>query len=132
LADAALRKTNRYRELLIDCQSDAAGLDGAEMNRSIAATEIAASASSPPETSAGSLQIDGFWSLAAFIWLGLERNPHSLVEFSDSRSLNGRNVHEHVIAAGIRLDEAVALLGIVELHGTCLAHASSPGSPADD
>jgi hypothetical protein len=82
------------------------------------------------ETSAGSLQIDGFGSLAAFIGFGLERNPHSLVEFADSRSFDSRHVHEHVIATCVWLDEAIAFLGIIELHGTCLAHASSPGSPA--
>ncbi|AGK57240.1 hypothetical protein HYPDE_27803 [Hyphomicrobium denitrificans 1NES1] len=37
-------------------------------------------------------------------------------------------MNEHVVASGIGFDKAVAFLGIVELDGTCLAHASSPGA----
>ena len=57
-----------------------------------------------------------------------ERNPHTLVQLTDARTLNGCDMNENIIATGIGLDEAVAFLRIIELDRTCLAHASSPGA----
>ena len=44
----------------------------------------------------------------------------------DAGALDRGDVHEHVLAAVIGLDEAVALLRVVELDGAALAHRKSP------
>src|SRR5215469_789423 len=42
----------------------------------------------------------------------------ALVQISNSRPFDGRNVHEHVLRAIVGLDEAVALLGVEPLYGS--------------
>src|ERR1043166_7475735 len=46
---------------------------------------------------------------------------------TEAGALNGRDVHEHIVAAVIRLDEAIALGCVKPLHGSH-AHGGSPFS----
>ena len=50
----------------------------------------------------------------------------SLVERLKTSPRHGRDVHEDVPPAIIRLDEAVALFGIEEFHHTLLRHTAAP------
>jgi hypothetical protein len=43
----------------------------------------------------------------------------ALGERAEASVLNGRDVYEHVLAAAIRLDEAVALGGVKPFHWAC-------------
>src|SRR5690606_14165075 len=52
----------------------------------------------------------------------LELGLLAFVQGVDARLLKRGGVDEHVRSAGFRLDEAKALLRIVELNGTCLSH----------
>src|SRR5690348_1761457 len=62
--------------------------------------------------------------LAVTAGLGLERDLLSFVEVAEASAFNGRDMHEHVVATGIRLNEAEALLGIEPLDGA-LSHEKS-------
>src|SRR5262249_20726600 len=52
----------------------------------------------------------------------LEADLLAFDERLHARALDGADVHEHVLASVARLDEAVALLHVEELHGTCSHH----------
>src|SRR5690348_6924720 len=54
---------------------------------------------------------------AARVALDVEADLLALVQVADARALDGRDVHEHVLAAIIRLDEAEALLGVKPFYG---------------
>src|ERR1700724_2736247 len=71
------------------------------------------------------LQVYGLRAFATLVGLGLEGYAHHLVEIADAGALDGRHVHEHVLAAVVRLDETEPLLGIVKFHGANLAHRGS-------
>jgi hypothetical protein len=43
----------------------------------------------------------------------------TLVESAEARTLDCRNMHEHVFAAALRLDEPVSLRGVEPLHNAC-------------
>jgi hypothetical protein len=47
----------------------------------------------------------------------IERDLLSLVEAAHSRTLDGADMHEHILAAVIGLNEAIAPLGVEELYG---------------
>src|ERR1051326_752302 len=49
----------------------------------------------------------------------LEADLLALDERLHAGALDGADVHEHILASVARLDEAVALLHVEELHGTC-------------
>ena len=53
----------------------------------------------------------------ALIFLELEAHALTFVEASEACALNGRDVNEHICAAGLRLDEAEALLLVEPLYG---------------
>ena len=55
----------------------------------------------------------------------LESDPLVLGEVPQPGCLHRRDVHEHVLAATLGLDEAVALLGVEPLHGAG-GHATLP------
>src|SRR5262245_33062646 len=75
------------------------------------------------------LQVDGLRTFAALVRLGLERDAHTLVERADIRALDGRDMHEHVLAPLIGCDEAEAFRLVEELYSSSLPHARSPISP---
>jgi hypothetical protein len=68
------------------------------------------------------LQLDRLGALASLVGLGFERDPHALVQQANARTLDGRDVNEHIVAAIVGRDEAVPLLGIEKLHDASLAH----------
>ncbi len=74
----------------------------------------------------GLLQIDGLGALAALVGLGLEGHAHALVEGADARALHRRDVHEHILAALVRRDEAKALRLVEKFDSSVLPHARSP------
>src|SRR5690606_19634552 len=76
--------------------------------------------------SIGLLQVDRLGAFAPLVRLGIEGDARSLGKRPDTRTLDGRHVDEHVLAPVIRRDEAVALLIVVKLDRTNLAHLSSP------
>ena len=52
------------------------------------------------------------------IFLGVERNLLTLAEAAHSGTLQRGGVNKHILAAAIRLDEAEALLIIIEFHSS--------------
>src|SRR4051812_4860289 len=48
----------------------------------------------------------------------------ALIECAHARTFDRADVHEHILAAIARSDEAKALLGIEKLHGTCSHNTS--------
>jgi hypothetical protein len=71
---------------------------------------------SPPE-GLGLPQVDR-GGLALVAALELEAHALALMEMPEARPLDGRDMHEHVLRAVLRLDEAIAFLGIEPLHGS--------------
>src|SRR5581483_9571245 len=65
----------------------------------------------------GVLKIGG--GLLAALGDDLVRDALALVDRAHAGALDGGDVHEHVLGAVGRGDEAEALLGVEELHGTC-------------
>src|SRR5262249_30177716 len=65
------------------------------------------------------LQICGSGFAAARIGLHIERKLLALVEAMQACMLDRRDVNEHIGAAVVLNDEAVAPLGIEEFNGTC-------------
>src|SRR5262249_61526889 len=54
----------------------------------------------------------------AAVFAGLERDLLAFGEATHAGALERGRMDEHVLAAALRLDEAVALLVVVELHGS--------------
>src|SRR5829696_7612229 len=71
----------------------------------------------PLPQGSGLLQIDR-GGLALVAALELEAHALALNEMPEARPLDGRDMHEHVLRAVLRLDESVAFLGIEPLHGS--------------
>src|SRR4029079_6880562 len=63
--------------------------------------------------------------LAVATSLGLVSDLLSLTKRRETSTLNCRDVHENVVAAFIRLDEAIALLAVEPLH-SAVCHQVSP------
>src|SRR5690606_32464496 len=59
--------------------------------------------------------------------LEFEADLLAFVQRAQAGALDGRNVHEHVLAAVIRLDEAEAFLAVEPLHGAGLHELSLSG-----
>src|SRR5262249_799027 len=57
-------------------------------------------------------------SLALITALQLEAHPLAFVQVADAGALDGRDVYEHIFCSILRLNEAVAFLGIEPLHGS--------------
>jgi hypothetical protein len=76
--------------------------------------------------SAGGDKIDGLWSFSLLVGLDIEGNSLSFVKRLEAGLLDGRDMHENVAAAVIRLDKAIAALGIEKLDGTCHGHWETP------
>jgi hypothetical protein len=70
----------------------------------------------------GRLQIDRFRALTALVGLGIEEDAGALVEVANPGALDGRHVHENILAAVVGLDETVALLRVVKFYGAALTH----------
>jgi hypothetical protein len=62
---------------------------------------------------------------AHLVGLQLEVDLLALVEAGEARTLDRADMHEHVVAAIARLDEAKTLLAVKPLHCTC-RHRSRP------
>ena len=60
----------------------------------------------PSAQSLRHLQVHRLGYLAALVGLSLERHAHAFVERADARALDGGDVHEHILAALVRRDEA--------------------------
>src|SRR3984893_5801267 len=71
--------------------------------------------------SSGRLQIGRGGLAAAAVGLDVERELLALDEIAHAGALDGGDVNEHIRAAGVLHDEAVALLGVEKLDGT-LSH----------
>src|SRR5215467_14953845 len=56
--------------------------------------------------------------LALLAALHLVAELLALVQIANPRPFDGRNVHEHILRAIVRLDEAVALLGVEPLYSS--------------
>src|SRR5262249_7138581 len=76
--------------------------------------------------SAGDDEVDGLRTLALFIGLDVEGEALPLAQRFEPGPLDGGDVHEHVAAAIVGLDEAVAALGVEELDRTCHGHPETP------
>src|SRR5690348_3902326 len=77
-----------------------------------------AACSAPRRLSSGGLQLAGGHLAAALVAFQFEAHLLALLQGAQTRALDRRDVHEHVRAAGVRLDEAEALGGIEPLHGS--------------
>src|ERR671924_1944440 len=78
---------------------------------------------------AGELKVDRLRSLAALVGLGIEGHAHALIERTNPRPLDGGDVHEHILPALVRRDEAEALRLIKELNRSRLPHVVRPPGP---
>src|SRR3954451_9390968 len=63
------------------------------------------------------LQVGGRSLAAALVGLDLEGNLLALDETAHAGALESGGMNEHVLAAVVRLNEAVALLVVLEFHG---------------
>src|ERR1700692_736387 len=75
---------------------------------------------------AGDDEIDGLGTLALFVGFNVESDALPLTQRLQPRAFNGGNVHEHVAAAVVGLDEAVAALAVEELDRTGHCHRKPP------
>src|SRR5665213_98570 len=78
--------------------------------------------------SAGDDQVHGLRAFALFVRFDIETDLLAFVQAFESGLFHGRDVHEHIAPAIIRLYKAVASLAVEELHNTRLRHRenSSP------
>src|SRR5438876_421809 len=67
-------------------------------------------------------EVDRFRALALLVRLDLEGDALPLGEILQPGALHGGDVHEHVAAAVVRLDEAVAAFAVEELDRPCHGH----------
>src|ERR687895_1801825 len=67
-------------------------------------------------------ELPGLLTAAAAIVLEHEGNLVALIETADASPLQSGRVHEHVVAAAVRLDEAEALGRVEEFHGPSDSH----------
>src|SRR5690606_29604351 len=70
-------------------------------------------------------QVDGRLLARALVALQLVADALAFVQRAEARAFDGGDVDEHVLAAILRLDEAVALLAVDPLYGA-LRHFSIP------
>src|ERR1043166_8076655 len=87
---------------------------------------IAAERADRVRQSAGDDQVDRLRTLALLVGLDVEVDALAFVERFQPGALDCRDVHEHVAAAIVRLDEAVAPLRVEELDRTTLRHREAP------
>src|SRR5690348_16077335 len=71
----------------------------------------------PPHPPSSRFQVGRRALAAASVALDVEADLLAFAEVADARALDRRDVHEHILAAVIRLDEAEALLGVEPFHG---------------
>src|SRR5207253_3511412 len=76
--------------------------------------------------STGDDEVDGLRTLALLVGLDVEGDALPLGQRLEPGALDGGDVHEDVAAAVVRLDEAVAALGVEELDRTCHGHRETP------
>src|SRR5262249_7202311 len=75
-----------------------------------------------PRRSARDDEVHGLGAFAFLVGLHIEGYPLSFVKRLQAGTLDCGDVYEHVAPAIVRLDEAVAALGIEEFHRTCHCH----------
>src|SRR5665647_1337958 len=71
-------------------------------------------------------QVDRFRALALLVRFDLECNALSFGQVLQSRPLHGGDVDEHIAAAVIGLDEAIATFSVEELDRTSHGHRETP------
>src|SRR6516162_8041218 len=71
-------------------------------------------------------EVDGLRTLALLVGLDVEGDALPLGQRLEPGALDGGDVHEDVAASVVRLDEAVAALGIEEFDRTCHGHRETP------
>src|SRR5258706_47571 len=76
--------------------------------------------------SAGDDEVDGFRALALLVGLDVEGEALPLAQRFEPGLLDRGDVHEHVAATVVGLDEAVAALGVEKLDRTCHGHRETP------
>src|SRR5271156_1902746 len=81
-------------------------------------------------TSSGDDEIDRFRALTLLVGLDIEADALTLDQRFQPRTFNSGDVHEHVAAAVVGLDETVAAFAVEELDRTTHCHRVTP-SPAD-
>ncbi len=74
--------------------------------------------------SSGSSRLEVAGRLLAALGHHVVADLLTLDEGAQPGTLDGADVHEHILAAVARLDESKPLLGVEELHGTCGHKAS--------
>src|SRR5262245_61322862 len=99
---------------------------GTRVAAGVKATIEDAPTRTPRDRSAGDDEVDGLRAFAFLVGLDIERDALSFGQRLEPGTLDGGDVHEHIAPAVIRLDEAVATLGIEELDGTCHCHWGTP------
>src|ERR1700679_2939873 len=75
---------------------------------------------------AGNNQVYRLRTLAFLVRLDVETDMLPFGQRFQPRTLNSGDVHEHIAAAVIRLDEAVATFAIEELDSTTHCHRATP------
>src|SRR6185437_13610032 len=78
------------------------------------------------DRSAGDDEVDGLRAFALFVGLDIETDALAFIERLQARALDRGDVHEHIAAAVIRLDESIAALTIEELHCPLHRHRATP------
>src|SRR5262249_44256153 len=103
---------------------------------SLAATMIAVAADvrgiararrpTPTGWSAGDDEVYGLGAFAFLVGLAIEGDALALSQRLEPCPLDRSDMNEHIATTVIRLDEAVAALGIEELDRTCHCHWDAP------
>src|ERR1700689_1256506 len=75
-------------------------------------------------------EIDRFRTLALLVGLDIKADALALDQRFQPRTFNSGNVHEHIAAAVVGLDESVAAFAVEELDRTPHCHRATP-SPVD-
>src|SRR5690348_662962 len=71
----------------------------------------------PPRSASNRFQIGCRTLASPRIAFHVEADLLALMQIADARPLDGRDVHEHILRAVFRLDEAEALLGVEPFYG---------------
>src|SRR5438477_3209448 len=76
--------------------------------------------------SAGDNQVHGLGAFTLLVRLHVERETLTFVQRFHAGALDGRDVHEHIAPAVVRLDKSVAPLAVEELDHSTLRHREPP------
>src|SRR5262245_49600195 len=80
----------------------------------------------PRGRSAGDDEVYGLGAVAFLVGPDREGDAFALSQRLEPGPFDRSDMHEHLATTVIRLDEAIAALGIEELNGTCHCHWDAP------